>query len=47
MEQLTQAAQTILATPATGDNSQTILIVGAAVCIALVVVVVLMGKRRK
>ena len=47
MEQLTQAAQTILSTPVTGDNSQTILIIGAAVCVVLVVVVVLMGKRRK
>lgn len=47
MEQITQAAQTILSTPETGDNSQTMLIIGAAVCVVLVVVVVLMGKRRK
>lgn len=47
MEQITQAAQTILSTPATGDNSQTMLIIGAAVCVVLVVMVVLMGKRRK
>lgn len=47
MEQLAKTAEAILATPATGDNSQTILIIGAAVCVVLVIVVILMGKRRK
>ena len=47
MEQMTKAMNTILSTPATGDNSQTIIIVGAVVCVALIAVIVLMGKRRK
>lgn len=47
MEQLAYTAMTVLSTPATGDNSTTIAIIGAAVCAVLVVVVVLMGKHRK
>ena len=46
MDRIAQAAEVVLASPATGDNSQ-ILIIGAAVCVAVIVIVILMGKRRK
>ncbi|MBR6709836.1 MAG: LPXTG cell wall anchor domain-containing protein [Clostridia bacterium] len=41
------SAQTLLTSPQTGDNSYLILMVGAAVCVLLIVIVIAMGKRRK
>ncbi len=38
---------TVLTSPATGDRVMMIVGIGAAVCAVLVIIVLLMGKRRK
>ena len=37
----------IMSSPATGDQIMTVIGIGGAICVVLLVVVLLMGKRRK
>lgn len=47
MVETTSLPLLIMSSPATGDQIMTVVGIGGAICVALVIVVLLMGRRRK